>query len=96
MICLIHSVQEDKALVAEAGKRAKAAKVVNIKPLQSSLDLWEPICLKGNPESDEPLLLLPEGYSFIGEESPLEEIGMVGFFNYSSGGSFVWSSDRAL
>lgn len=70
-------MQEDKAFVARAEKEAQPARVVNVKALQFSLDLWEPICLKGDPTSDEPLVLVPEGYSFVAEDSALEEIGMV-------------------
>lgn len=62
--------------MAAAGQAAKPARIIDVSPLQSSLDLWEPICLKGDPDSDEPLLLLPEGYTIAGKD-PLQEIGKV-------------------
>ena len=70
-------MQEDTQLVAQAKSLSKPAKIIEVKPLQSALDLWEPICLKGDSESSEALLLLPEGYTFAVEDDPLEMIGEV-------------------
>lgn len=62
------SVQEDKALIKEASAESHGLKVIPVQPQQASLDLWEPICLKGDPTSKEVLLLLPEEFNFVDPE----------------------------
>ena len=48
-----------------AAKDTPKLKIISILPEQPSLDLWEPICLKGNATASDVLLLLPEEYSFL-------------------------------
>lgn len=58
----------------EAKQASRSARTLVVKAEQSSLDLWEPICLKGDPTSSQVLLLLPEGYKLLGSD-PAAEIG---------------------
>ena len=58
-------MQEDEALLKEAKAKAGDIKVIPIKEDHSALELWEPICLKGDATSDQALLFLPEEYELL-------------------------------
>lgn len=69
--------QEDEELLARAHQEAKSVKIVPIKSLQPALDLWEPICLKGDAKSDQALLLLPEEYELLEPRASTQHIAEV-------------------
>ena len=58
-------MQEDEALLKEAKTKAGNIKVIPIKGDHSALELWQPICLKGDATSDQALLFLPEEYELL-------------------------------
>lgn len=58
-------VQADEKLLADAKAQAGTARVITVKEDQSSLALWEPICLRGDATSDEVLLLVPDNYELL-------------------------------
>ena len=70
-------IQEDEELLAAAKSKASPLRVIDIEPMQPSLELWEPICLKGDPTSQDVLLLLPTDYSFVDAAEAKKEIPQV-------------------
>lgn len=73
----VDTMQEDKMLLAEVRTKRRAAKVVDIKKVHFTLDLWESQCTQTGSSLDEVLLLVPESYTILRREQTLLDIAEV-------------------
>ena len=81
------TVKEDedirKKIAAQIASSSEAVKVIELKVNQHALDLWEGLCEIDGPIPDDPLLLLPDSYTFSGERrATLKRLAEVYWANF--------------